>query len=93
MPSIAIRRRHGLDHKKAMAAAHKVARDLEQRFDLAHEWNGDEVSFERPGLSGIMHVGKNEVRLDVELSFFLLALKGPIEQAIHKELDALFGKK
>jgi len=93
MPNISIRRRHSLDHKKAKAAAQKIARDLDQRFDLAHEWNGDEVSFERPGLSGSMHVGKNEIRLDVELSFLLLPLKGPIEQAIHKELDALLGEK
>ena len=92
MPSISIRRRHSLDHKKAKAAAQKVARDLDQRFDLAHEWDGDQVNFERPGLSGSMHVGKTEVRLDVELSFLLLPLKGPIEQAIHKELDALFKK-
>jgi putative polyhydroxyalkanoate system protein len=93
MPNISIRRRHSLDHKKAKAAAQKIARDLGQRFDLAHEWNGDEVSFERPGLSGSMQVGKNEIRLDVELSFLLLPLKGPIEQAIHKQLDAVLAKK
>jgi putative polyhydroxyalkanoate system protein len=93
MPNISIRRRHSLDHKKAKAAAQKIARDLDQRFDLAHEWNGDEVSFERPGLSGSMRVGKNEIRLDVELSFLLLPLKGPIEQAIHKQLDAVLAKK
>ena len=93
MPSISIRRRHHLEHKKAKAAAQKVARDLGQRFDLAHEWDGDEVSFRRPGLTGNMHVGKSELRLDVELSFLLTPLKGPIEQAIHKELDALLGKK
>ena len=93
MPNISIRRRHSLDHKKARAAAQKIARDLDQRFDLAHEWNGDEVSFERPGLSGSMHVGKNEIRLDVQLSFLLLPLKGPIERAIHKELDTVLAKK
>ena len=92
MPSISIRRRHSLDHKKAKAAAQKIARDLGKRFDLEHEWDGDEVSFERAGLSGSMHVGKHEIRLEVELSFLLLALKGPIEQAIHKELDAVLGK-
>ena len=31
-------------------------------------------------------------QLEVELSFLLLALKGPIEQAINKELDTLFKK-
>jgi len=92
MPAISIKRRHKLDHKKAKAAAEKIARDLNKRFDLAYGWDGDRIVFERPGLSGTLRVGKAEVQLDVELSFLLLALKGPIEREINKELDALFGK-
>lgn len=92
MPAISIKRRHKLDHKKAKAAAEKIARDLNKRFDLAYEWDGDQIEFERPGLSGSLHVGKTVVRLDVELSFLLFALKRPIEQEINKQLDALFGK-
>jgi putative polyhydroxyalkanoate system protein len=65
---------------------------LNKRFDLAYEWDGDQIEFERPGLSGSLHVGKTDVRLDVELSFLLFALQGPIEQEINKQLDALFGK-
>ena len=91
MPSISIKRRHKLPHKKAKEAAQKIARDLNKRFDLAWEWQGDNVAFERPGLSGTLHVGKTEVRLDVELSFLLTVLKAPIEQEINKELDSLFG--
>lgn len=92
MPSISIKRRHKLEHKKARVAAEKIARDLNRRFELAYAWEGDRIDFERPGLSGTLHVGKADVRLDVELSFLLLALKGPIEREIQKELDALFGK-
>jgi putative polyhydroxyalkanoate system protein len=92
MPSITIKRRHSLDHRHAKAAAEKVARDLKGRFDLEYAWEGDHIAFERPGLSGSLHVGKTDVRLDVELSFLLLPLRGPIEQAIHKELDTLFKK-
>jgi putative polyhydroxyalkanoate system protein len=92
MPTISIKRRHTLSHAKAKAAADEIARDLNKRFDLAYEWDRDDVCFERPGLSGNMHVGKNVVRLDVQLSFLLTPLKGPIEREIHKELDALFGK-
>ena len=92
MSSISIKRRHKLPHKNAKAAAEKIARDLNKRFELAYEWDGDDITFERPGLSGTLHVGKSEVHLDVELSFLLFALKGPIEQQINKELDALFGK-
>ena len=92
MPSISIKRRHKLPHKKAKEAAQKIARDLNKRFDLAYEWDGDDIAFERPGLSGTLHVGKAEIRLDVELSFLLSVLKGPIEQEINKELDSLFGR-
>ena len=92
MSSISIKRRHGLDHKKARSAAEKVARDLKQRFDLDYAWEGDRIAFRRPGLSGSLHVGKSEVLLDAELSFLLTPLSAPIEQAIHRELDALFKK-
>ena len=92
MPSITIQRRHSLDHKRAKAAAEKIARDLKKRFDLEYAWEGDHIAFERPGVSGSLRVGKTDVRLDVNLSFLLLPLKGPIEQAINRELDALFSK-
>jgi putative polyhydroxyalkanoate system protein len=92
VPTITIQRRHKLDHKKARAAAEKIARDLNKRFQLAYEWDGDNVSFERAGVSGNMHVGKGTVRLDVQLSFLLTPLKAPIEQEITREMDALFGQ-
>jgi len=92
MPTISITRRHKLNHKKARAAAESIAKDLHRRFELAYEWDGDNVSFERAGLSGNMRVGKSDVRLDVQLSFLLTPLKGPIEREIQKELDLLFGK-
>ena len=45
MPTISIQRRHKLEHKKAKAAAQKIAKDLQQRFDLQCTWDGDNVSF------------------------------------------------
>ncbi|HUH93614.1 MAG TPA: polyhydroxyalkanoic acid system family protein [Casimicrobiaceae bacterium] len=92
MSTISIKRRHSLDHKHAKSAADKVARDLKSRFDLDYAWEGDHIAFRRPGLSGILRVGKKEVSLEAQLSFLLTPLKGPIEQAIHRELDTLFKK-
>ena len=88
MPSISITRRHKLDHKRAKAAARKIAKDLDKRFGLACRWNGDEVAFNGAGVSGTMQVGKSQIRLDVELSFLLIALRGTLERHINKELDA-----
>ena len=92
MSTISIRRRHSLDHERAKSAAEKVARDLKNRFDLDYAWEGDHIAFRRPGISGSLHVGKNEVSLEAQLAFLLTPLKAPIEQAIHRELDALFKK-
>ncbi|HZI85007.1 MAG TPA: polyhydroxyalkanoic acid system family protein [Casimicrobiaceae bacterium] len=92
MSSISIKRRHNLDHKKAKNAAEQIARDLKARFDLDYAWEGDHIAFRRPGLSGSLHVGKSDIRLDVQLSFLLTPLKGPIESAIDRELDAFLKK-
>ena len=92
MPTISIQRRHKLGRDKAKAAAQKIAKDLHRRFDLQCTWEGDNVSFQRTGVSGAMRVGKNDVELEVQLSFLMTPLKGPIERAIRDELDALFGE-
>ena len=89
MASISITKRHSLSRRKARDAAERVAQDLEQRFDLAWAWEGDEVVFERAGLSGRMHVGAREIRLDVRLGLLLSALKPAIEREIHAQLDSL----
>ena len=59
--------------RKAQAKARSLSAVIPRRYR--------DVSFERPGLSGNMHVGKQTVRLDVQLSFLLTPLKGPIEAA------------
>jgi putative polyhydroxyalkanoate system protein len=92
MPTISIKRRHKLDPKHAKAAAQKIAKDLNKRFGLTCQWDGDIVSFNGVGVSGTMHVGKSQIRLDVELSFLMLALKGRIELAINKELETVLDK-
>lgn len=89
MASISIARKHALSHKKAKDVAETIAKDLRKRFGLDYAWDGDHVEFERPGVSGRMHVGKTDIALNVHLGFLLSALKGPIEREIHAQLDTL----
>ncbi|MFO1399335.1 MAG: polyhydroxyalkanoic acid system family protein [Burkholderiales bacterium] len=91
MATISIVRHHSLTHKKAKAAAEKIAKDLEKRFELAWEWNGDHVDFERPGVSGRVLVGKDKIALDVSLGWLLTPLKGSFEREINTQLDKLLG--
>jgi putative polyhydroxyalkanoate system protein len=92
MPSISIKRRHKLDAKRARTAAQKIAKDLNKRYGLICQWDGDEVTFDGVGVSGNMQVGKSQIKLDVQLSFLLAPLKGPIEREINKQLDTLLVK-
>ena len=91
MAKITIGKRHHLSHKKARSVAERLACDLEKRFDLAWNWDGDDVHFERPGVSGCMHVGKSEITLDVKLGLLLTPLRPAIEKEIHAQLDKLAG--
>ena len=92
MPTISITRHHALGRAEAKTAADRIAKELNKRFALVYQWDGDQVSFKRPGLSGNMRVGESEVRLEVQLSLLLAPLKAPIEGEIQKELDTVFGK-
>lgn len=92
MATISIGKKHHLSHKKAKGVAEKIAKDLNKRFDLDYAWEGDHVEFERPGLSGRMHVGKEEIRLDVRLGLLLSMMRPALEKEIHAQLDKLIGK-
>ena len=92
MARMSIARKHRLSHKKAKEAAQKVADDLKARFDLNYAWRGNQIDFNRPGLSGTMHIGKDEVRLDCELGMLLSLLLPKLESEIDKEFAKRFGK-
>jgi putative polyhydroxyalkanoate system protein len=89
MASISITRKHALTHKKAKDVAEKIAKDLQKRFDLDYEWHGDHIDFERPGVSGQMHVGKDKIKIDVQLGLLLGMLKPTIEREIDAQMDKL----
>jgi len=92
MARMSIAKKHRLSHKKAKEAAQKVADDLKARFDLDYAWRGNQIDFKRPGLSGTMHIGKDEVRLDCELGMLLSLLRPKLESEIDKEFEKRFGK-
>ena len=89
MSTISITRKHSLSHKKARDVAEKIAKDLNKRFDLEYEWDGEHIDFERPGVTGRIHVGRERIKLDVQLGLLLGMLKPAIEREIHVQLDKL----
>lgn len=93
MATISIDRPHHLSQQNAKDLAETLARDLERRFGLAWHWQGDDIRFRRPGVSGLMHVGANAVTLDVRLGLLLAPLKPSIERQIHAQLDRVTGAR
>jgi putative polyhydroxyalkanoate system protein len=91
MATISIARKHSLSHKKARDVAEDIAKDLNKRFDLEYEWDGEHIDFERPGVTGRIHVGKERIKLDVQLGLLLGMLKPKIEREIELQLDKLLG--
>ena len=89
MATINLARKHALSHKKAKAAAEKIAKDLNKRFDLAYEWHGDRIEFERTGVRGHMSVEKERIALEVSLGWLLTPLKPSIEREITAQFDKL----
>lgn len=92
MATISIARRHKLSHKKAKDVAEAIALDLRDRFDLDYAWEGDHVEFARPGVTGQMHVAKDNISLNVSLGWLLTPLRPAIEREIVAQLDKLIGK-
>ena len=91
MSDIHIVRPHSMPLKKAKDAANDFAKQLKAKFDLAFEWEGDTLNFQRPGAQGTLTLGKSEVVIDVTLGFLLKAFKGTMTGHINDNLDKLFG--
>lgn len=92
MADIDLKRAHALGLPGARAAAEKMADQLGRKFGLQGKWAGNNLSFERPGVSGLLAVSEKDIHLSVTLGFLLKAMKGSIERAVNEELDQLFAK-
>lgn len=90
MSEINISRRHGKTLAKARKAAQHMSAELEADLDMTATWEGDVLSFQRPGVKGTMTVDAQEVRINVRLGLLFMAFKPVIEQEIHKFFDENF---
>ena len=90
MSQISIRRTHILKPAQAKRAAERMARELEQAFELEHEWHGNALHFHRSGGEGRLSLEPNAVHIEVRLGFLLAMVKPKIEQHIHDNLDRIF---
>jgi len=90
MPRIDIRRPHQLPIAEARAVVDQVAARMHEKFGMNGRWLDDTLLFSRPGVSGSIAVGQQEIQVKAELGLLLAPLKGVIEQEIRRKLDEHF---
>jgi putative polyhydroxyalkanoate system protein len=91
MSTIDIHAFHSLSHQQALNAADELSIDLSKKFGIDYGWEDEVIHFERPGVNGRIFVYENELRIQANLGFMLMMLKGPIEQEIERYLKEHFG--
>lgn len=93
MADISITQKHKLSHKKAKAAAKKVADQMAEEYDMESEWEGDVLIFKRSGVSGTLEVYATEARLEITLGFLFKAFTSRIEVQVLKNMEKVFTGK
>lgn len=93
MADISITQAHKLTHKKAMAAAQKVADQMVEEYDMAAEWEGDILRFKRSGVSGKLTVSEKEAHLEISLGFLFKAFAPTIEEKVTAKMKKVFSAK
>ncbi|HRQ65310.1 MAG TPA: polyhydroxyalkanoic acid system family protein [Xanthomonadaceae bacterium] len=91
MSQIIVRRKHSKSIDDARKAVESVAEHIAERFDVEYGWEGNTLLFDRPGVHGEIALGRGEVCIEANVSFFLFAIKPAIESEIERYLDDAFG--
>lgn len=90
MADISIVQEHKLTPNKAREAAQKVADKIAGEYDLACQWQGDVLHFERSGVQGSLTLETQQVQMEIKLGFLMSAFAPAIESKVADSLKKLF---
>lgn len=93
MAHISITQKHHLPHKKAKAAAQKVADQMAEEYDLVSKWEGDVLTFKRSGVSGSLKISETDATLELRLGLLLRAFAPTIEEKVSAKMKKVFSAK
>ena len=96
MALIHIHRTHSLGLAGARQVAESWSEQAQSKLEMACAFaqgeDSDELQFTRPGVKGTLRVCADHFELNAELGMLLSAFKGPIEEAITRNLDELLAE-
>jgi putative polyhydroxyalkanoate system protein len=89
MSEIVVHRCHGLPVAQARDLVEDFARRLGTDFGGSYAWEGDTLTFRRPGASGRMIVTPERFELRVQIGLLL----SPFHARIERSIDAFFDEQ
>ncbi|MES2740224.1 MAG: polyhydroxyalkanoic acid system family protein [Pseudomonadota bacterium] len=93
MADITIVQEHSLTPTQARAAAQRVADKMAQQYDLACQWQGDVLRFERSGVEGTLTLEQASAQLHIKLGFLFSAFSSSIESQVADNMVKVFGTR
>ncbi|MDP3277390.1 MAG: polyhydroxyalkanoic acid system family protein [Deltaproteobacteria bacterium] len=86
MAAIDISRTHALGKEEAKKRADQMLVKLQEKMGIKGTWADDVFNITAP-VTGTFKVTETNVRIELELSFMMRAMKGTIEGKINESLD------
>jgi putative polyhydroxyalkanoate system protein len=84
---------HKLGREKALKLAEAAIEEIGDKLDVTYAWNGDSISFKRPGIRGLVTINPEAVEVEVELGLLLSPMKSHIEKKIIEFFDERFAEE
>lgn len=88
MPTIHLKHNHLLTPNETRIRVEAIARDLKKEYKLDYAWDGDRMRFRRSGATGYAYIGDGFIEIELKLGMLLAPLKGKIEAAIWRDINA-----
>jgi len=91
MAALVFERPHALGLEVARAVADRLAEEMRSDYGVDSHWNGNDLVFSRVGLSGVLRINPDSIRLDAQLGFLFSAYKTRIEASMAENFARYFG--
>ncbi len=89
MSRIHLTQDHGLGVDQARSRIDRIAARLEHELQVACQWHGNQLHFQRPGARGTIDVAEEVVTLDVQLGLLLTPMRQMIAARLADKLSTV----
>ncbi len=87
MAGFTVRRSYSRPREEIRAHAEDLARDLEARYGVRAQWQGDTVSLKGNGVEGRLAIDDEAVEVKVKLGLMARMFEAPIRKVVHEHIE------